>query len=231
MVARSKGLAEYRIYGLELDLDDGLLPEIVKKGLSKGWYERDEVEIIQSSLEPGDRVLELGAGLGVTAMAAAGIVGAEAVRTYEANLTLIPSLRANTKRNGLDIVVENKVLLPGIDARREQGVLLDVGGDFWSSSVIARADAEGRKLMKVPTGGIEDELARHGANVLIMDIEGLEVDIIERAQLDLVRKLIFEIHYGKAGRDRTDDAIFSLVRKGFRIDFERARRGVILMTR
>ena len=77
-------MTAYRIYGLALDLDDRGLPEPVKRGLVKGWYERDEVEIIRACLQPGDRVLELGAGLGVTAMVAAGIVGADAVKAFEA---------------------------------------------------------------------------------------------------------------------------------------------------
>lgn len=222
-------MASYRIYGLELDLDDRALPEPVKRGLVKGWYERDEVEIIRTCLKPGDRVLELGAGLGVTTMIAAGIVGAGAIKAFEANPAMIPVFEKNAADNGFVIAIENRVLYPRASADRHASVLVDISGHFWGASILDAGSPE--TSVEAPTGVIEEELAAHQANVLLMDIEGLEVEILEKADLSSVEKLIFEIHYARAGRARTDNSVLGLISQGFRIDFERSRRGVVFMDR
>jgi FkbM family methyltransferase len=222
-------LTIYRIHGLELELDDAMLPDIVRRALSRGWYERDEVEILRAALRPGDRVVELGAGLGVTSMVAAGTLGAEAVSSFEANPALLPVIRANAARNGFDLAVQNRVLLPSAAVVGRPMVTLDVGGAFWASSVVAKDTA--LRPVEVETGALEAELARHRASVLVMDIEGLEVEVLELADLSALRALVFEIHYDRAGRERTDAAVIGLLDRGFRLDFQRSSRGVLLAER
>ena len=82
-------------------------------------------------------------------------------------------------------------------------------------------------VAEVATQCLEDVIAAHKANVLVMDIEGLEVDILETARLDGIDKIIVEIHYDKVGRERTNKAIFDLARQAKRleIDLHRAYRG------
>ena len=127
------------------------------------------------------------------------------------------------------IAIENKVLYPKAAAGRRARVLVDVSGHFWGASVVG--DASPAKTVEAPTGVLEDEIAAHRANVLVMDIEGLEAEILEKADLSRIEKLVFEIHYAKAGRARTDAAILGLVGQGLRIDFERSSRGVLFMER
>ena len=49
----------YQIYGLELLLDDTLLPEAARRGFARGCRRTREVDLIRFALGPDDRVLEL----------------------------------------------------------------------------------------------------------------------------------------------------------------------------
>lgn len=219
----------FSLFGLELEVDDDQLSEPIQRGLTRGWYEVDEVGLIRHAVQPGDRVIDMGAGLGVTAMIAARIVGPEAVWAYEANPGLIPMLLRNFRRNNLDLAVENAVLLPRTQAEHKPAVKLNLGAEFWGSSVVPSEAAA--KVVDVPTQCLEDVIAAHRANVLVMDVEGLEVEILETAKLDAIDKIIVEIHYDKIGRKRTNRAIFSLAMQGLEVDLQRAYRGVLLITR
>jgi len=220
-------LARFSLFDLDLEVDDDQLSEPIQRGLSRGWYEVDEVGLIRHAVKPGDRVIDMGAGLGVTAMIAARIVGPDAVWAYEANPGLIAMLKTNIARNKLDVRVENAVLLPRSRAKTEPMIRLNLGAQFWASSVVSREQSA--KMVEVPTQCLEDAIAAHRANVLVMDIEGLEVEILETADLQGIEKIIVEIHYDKVGRERTNKAILGLARRGLEIDLARAYRGVLLI--
>ncbi len=220
----------YQLYGLEILLDDALLPEAAKRGLSRGWYEREEIDLIRAALGPGDRVLELGAGLGVTSMVAARKVGADCLVSFEANPLLLPIIRDNAQRNGLSLTVENRVLLPARQAATRQHVRFRATDDFWTGHVIPDSEACDDAI-RVPTADFDATLAAFGANAIIMDIEGFEIDLLEDSALEGVDKIIVEIHYDRAGRDRTDAAIMALLQRGYRLDLQRSARGVLLITR
>lgn len=220
-------MAVFNLFDLDLEVDDDQLSEPIQRGLTRGWYEVDEVMLIRHAVKPGDRVIDMGAGLGVTAMVAARIVGPEAVWAFEANPGLIPMLKRNVARNNLDLKVENAVLLPRQRAETERSVRLNLGAQFWASSVVSQDQST--KVVEVPTRCIEDTIAAHRANVLVMDIEGLEVEILETANLGGIEKIIVEIHYDKIGRERTNQAIFALAEQGLQIDLNRAYRGVLLI--
>jgi FkbM family methyltransferase len=230
-IVGSVALGSFNLFDLDIEVDDDQLSEPIQRGLTRGWYEVDEVGLIRHAVKPGDRVLDLGAGLGVTAMVAARIVGAEAVWAFEANPGLIGQLKRNLLRNGLELKVDNAVLLPRAQAATEPVIKLNLGSEFWGSSVLSGDGSKPGGVAEVPTQCLEDVIAAHRANVLVMDIEGLEVEILETARLDGIDKIIVEIHYDKVGRQRTNRAIFDLAREGLEIDLQRAYRGVLLLTR
>ena len=108
---------------------------------------------------------------------------------------------------------------------------LQVSDQFWGSTVVGELGARHAGTAEVATRCLEDVLAAHRANVLVMDIEGLEVDIMEEADLRAIEKMIVEIHYERTGRQRTNKAVFGLAAKGFEIDLKHSSRGVLLLTR
>src|SRR5689334_8525248 len=105
-------MTEFKVYGLTLDIPAAMLSPRIEKALNKGWYEKDEVEIMRARLGPGDRVVELGAGLGVTTLLCAETVGQGALTAFEANADLIPIITGNAARNRMMIDIRNEVLVP-----------------------------------------------------------------------------------------------------------------------
>lgn len=162
-------------------------------------------------------------------MTTARIVGAGALRSYEANPRLIDPLAANAARNGLDIRPINRVLLPFASWQRQPTITLAGAGEFWAVSALD--ENETSSSFEVETACLEDVIDEFRPNALVMDIEGLEVEILEQADLRSIEKIIVEIHYNKAGRRRTNAAVLGLLSRGFEIDFENTKNGVILATR
>ena len=88
-----------------------------------------------ASLQPGDRVLELGAGLGIVGAVTAKNAGPAAVLSFEANPELIPHIRALHRTNGLEDLIElrNAVLVAGPD--RSPTLPFNLHGSFLGSSL------------------------------------------------------------------------------------------------
>jgi len=69
------------------------------RGILNGNYESDERELLRVAVRSGDKVLEIGACLGLTGMLAARIVGEENVLCYEANPEVEWLIRKNYELN------------------------------------------------------------------------------------------------------------------------------------
>lgn len=61
------------------------VPTGMLRALRRGDYEQDECTVVQTTLRPDDRVLEVGAGIGVITALCCRIAGDGNVTVYEAN--------------------------------------------------------------------------------------------------------------------------------------------------
>ncbi len=195
-------------------------PAMVRVFLDES-YERKEREVIPRIVKSGDRVLEIGGGIGILAMKCAAIVGDESVLCIEADPRLVDLARANHQLNGVHVQIEQKVLLGASGERAAQPTVpFYVHEDFWESS-LARRD-ETQYEIKVPAESFEARLAEYRPTVLVIDIEGGEVELLEGSQLAGVRAIILETHYGAAGRQPVNRMIGRLYDRGFAIDLSRS---------
>jgi FkbM family methyltransferase len=204
----------------------------VKNALRKGGYERIERELAPKFLTPGDRVLELGTAIGVIAMTAARIVGAPNVRTYDANPEMIADAKANFARNGLGDI-DARV---GLCANRRQFVPgeaeFGIDVDFWASRATGGNEDGFVRRVSAPRFCLEDEIEAFGANVLICDIEGGEVELLNGADLSALRLLILETHYWAKGEAAIDAMMRELIlTSGLALHLEASARGVMALRR
>jgi FkbM family methyltransferase len=189
--------------GIKVPFVTDIVTPKIEKAMRNNRYEGGESQMLRSLLQPGDRVLELGAGVGLCSAIAAGIEGVERVVTVEANPALIPMILETHRLNGVTgVEVQNAVASAGTNE------LLDfyIRRDFWASSMEPDSRAY-EEIKQVPSADFNLLMTEIKPTVVLCDIEGGEFDIFTNPDLDLtgVRLLIIEFHekvYGAEGMAR-----------------------------
>lgn len=172
--------------------------------INAGKYEGQEIKGALALVKREDRVLELGAGLGVVGAVIAKTAKPEAMISFEANPNLIPHIQSLYDVNGLSerVILRNQVLLASAD--RPDTVDFHLGNSYLGSSLVQQAARKQRKIT-VETADFEDVRNTFKPTVLIMDIEGAELDFLEDADLTGIRGVVLEFHpalYGDNGMRR-----------------------------
>ncbi len=164
-------------------------------------YEWQEIRGALAVVKTGDTVLEIGIGLGVVGAVIAVNRAPQRIHAFEANPELIDTINALYSLNGLNdvISVRNEVLLTG-DALPKT-VPFFLNQSFLGSSLLGD-DKGNRRRVEVPTRSFDQTVSETGANVLIMDIEGGELELLRGADLTPFRAIVLEFHpetYGVEG--------------------------------
>lgn len=203
-------------------------PKIVEH-LMKGSYESGERNVIPHVFKPTDRILEVGGAIGAVTMAAADIVGQSNIVAFEANPALIEDAKRNFAMNGVNLRFENVVLKNRISWGGE-GEFADfhIHKEYWASSLVKIPGTI--KTVQVPTKCFETEARNFGANALICDIEGGEIELLEMADLTGFDKILMEIHYW-AGREKINRLMRKLIFDGFSVNFDHSFRSIVTLHR
>lgn len=187
--------------GIGLRISDAIHPDIVKD-IYKNRYEKGERELLKSTLCKGDIVLDIGAGIGQSAIIAAQTTSAK-VYAVEANPDLIPIIKENAALNGVDV----EVIYGAIGA--ESGFAdFYIEDKFFASSLAPSSSA---RKMEVPVIGIRDLLEKIRPNYLNMDVEGAEFDTLPLVKKSDVRCISVEIH----DDNKVNTLIKSMQQNGF----------------
>lgn len=219
------------IEGLLIDAEDPRL-ESARDLMRRGAYEARELRLAKQLLRPGQRVMELGTCTGFVAMHVARVVGAGNLVCYEANPDNVRIAERHFAANGLDVTVHHAVLAP----RRLIGPETPPTVPFYlSRSLVSSAlTPEGMRrfdTVEVARRCLEEEIARHRAQVLVIDIEGAEVELLSEGDLTGIEAIIMETHYRKAGVRATNVMIAKLIAQGFRLDLRASASEVVHLFR
>jgi FkbM family methyltransferase len=141
--------------------------------LAKGTYERHTRTLFRASLEPGLRVLDLGAHIGWYSLLAAAAVGPTgAVHAFEPDPGNCRFLRHNVALNGLSGIVQisSKAIADYSGSTR---FFADARNSLKSSSELASARAD---AIEVECTTIDDALpSAESIDVVKLDVEGAEL--------------------------------------------------------
>lgn len=206
----------------------------LQQALDEGYYEARELNVLEVTLRPGDRVLEVGTAIGAMAMAAAAIIGPAAVVTFDANPAMVADAQRNFMANGLEAIGARVGVLRNRQrwVAGETAVEFFVSRDFWYSRLFASAtDADIIRVEQVPLRCLEDEIAAHAATVLVCDIEGGEADLLMGAELTGLRLIIMETHYWAGGRGRIDAMVRHVQAQGFNLNLELTAAHILVLDR
>lgn len=188
-------MAEFEIEGLRLEVPDSHLNDRIRAKLASGGYEGHEARAALMRLRAGQRVLELGSGIGYIACLCARVAGAENVTTVEANPDLLPVIAGNLARNGLDAVTVLHGAVGGMDGGAVP-LAFDAARSFWAGHIADEASAAER-VVEVPHLGLRDLMARVRPGLVIMDIEGAEAHLFDAPWPAHVRSVMMELHPGR----------------------------------
>lgn len=203
------------VNGIKLPIDRSILSPYMELTLAAGRYERRERELANRIIRNGDVVLELGAGLGFIGACLRRYSGAGKIISIEANPRLIPYIRRVHSLNGIEEVeVLHGVVVP--DRGAPATIPFYCRRDFWASSLDGTTPFE--REVEVTSFVLSDILANHQPDVLVMDIEGGELELLAAPDLGTVRALVIETHPGAYGASGLGGLEANIARLGFRED-------------
>jgi FkbM family methyltransferase len=195
--------------GLTVICDPALVPRSVSTAIIKGSYERPERELARAAIRSGDRVVEVGSGVGIVGLLCNRLAGPGNVLSFEASAALEGIIRANFALNGLEPRLRLRAVTSDgapISFFRDDNVI--------SSSVFDRG-LNATKVF-VESDPLDRVLAEERADVLVMDVEGAEIDLLTRANLISLREIIVELHPHIVGEAAVEAMIVSICAQGFR---------------
>lgn len=183
--------------------------------INKARYEGDEIAGATSVVTELDRVMEMGSGLGIVGAVTAANCKPEKVLSFEANPNLIPHIQALYDLNELTnrISVRNEVVISGPD--RPEHIEFHIAKSFLGSS-LAAGKRGAKEAIKVPTTSFDAVRDAFKPTVLIMDIEGGELDFLRHADLNGIRAIVIEFHPGVYGVEGLRECKDVLKKAGFR---------------
>lgn len=182
--------------GVKIPIDDSVMSDHMKSVIADGKYEKQEASQIPRIVQDGERVVELGAGVGFIGTLVWLTGKAASIDLYEANPKLVPVIEKTRTINGAAFQIHNKVVTskPG-----EATLPFYVRQNFWASSLAPEPYGYLDKV-DVPTISFADMLALHQPTMLVVDIEGGELQLFDSVALGTVKKVYIELHQKVIGR-------------------------------
>jgi FkbM family methyltransferase len=185
---------EFLVGDIVLEAPNPVVSRSVRKSLRKNDYERAEAYLVRRLVRPGDAVLDLGSGLGLTCIIAARASRGGRIVGYEANPVIAPLAEKNVRRNGVQAEIRNR----GI-GRWKGACEFHLRRSFTASSAIP---SKRSKAIHIQTDAFQDVVNEIQPAVIVCDIEGIEGNLFVSVNLQSVRRLILEVHpqlIGEAG--------------------------------
>lgn len=177
--------------GILIPIVPQLFSEPIAESVRAGHYESHEVAMLDALIQPGEVILEVGAGCGFISSYCAKNPHTRAVHCVEANPNLIDVIKLTHELNDVDVTVYHELL-----AKQDGEADFYLHADFWASGTHSFLG----KPVKVRTTPFQRRLAAVRPTMLIIDIEGGEESLFEDVDLNGVKKIMVELHQPTIGR-------------------------------
>jgi len=189
---------------------DLLIPEI-RNAICSGGYSADMISHLSEAVQPGDRVLVIGAGLGVVSSLIAKIPGVERVIAVEADPAVIPYLeRVHALNDVSSVETVNAVLTDNRTGR----VQFFSRQDTRSSSLLPE-DGEWEQVMRVPCMDLNLILAEEKISLIVCEIPTATAQLLECAELGLVERILVDSGDAQSKSSEASNVNDLLTERGF----------------
>jgi FkbM family methyltransferase len=190
---------------------DPRLPAELLYYLALADYEQSGLEVAWQYVAPGERVMELGAGIGVTGCALARASGLPPI-LVEPNPVLWDHIEQNFKANRFGLHLIKGAAVPS--SYSQSVVDFHVGENYWWSSL---KPVDSCHRIEAPALTLSTLLNEHRPDVLSIDIEGAEDSFLEETLPDFVRKIFIKIHTPALGTRAACSVVTWLTANAFRL--------------
>ena len=175
----------------------------------------------------GDKVLEIGAGIGFISTLLARMQKVSKVIAYEANPGLMPFMADLHDLNGVNrIDRRNAVLTNDGDASKT----FYLRHDFWMGS-LAEGPNPYSATVEVPTDPLNDVLRDEEITLIVCDIEGAEAFLFDDVDLAGVTRVYLELHDHVTGLKGVQSLFSAMNARGFAYDPRASSRSIVLFRR
>lgn len=188
-------------------------------------YEGQEIEGSLHVVGSNDTVLEIGAGIGLVGAVIAHNAKPKAIHSFEANPELMEAINALYALNDLHdrISVTNQVLISAED--RPETLQFHIRNSYLGSSLLNPGNRPSN-VVDVPTASFSQVCEQIQPTVLVMDIEGGELELLRHADLAPFRAIVLEFHPEAYGVDGMRECKTLLTEAGFERVAEKSTRTV-----
>ena len=210
--------------GVTFPLDPSVVTPAIRAAILSGRFEAEEASQIPRIVRPGDRVLEIGAGIGFISTLLSRQPRVSAVIAVEANPHLIDYMARVHALNGVRKVRRLNAVLTN-EARRSATFYLR--RDFWMGSLAAGPNPY-LATVEVPTMNLDRLLREEAIDLVVCDVEGAETVLFRGADLAGVDRIFLELHDHVTGLSGVRGLFATLAGQGFVYDPRHSLGSVVL---
>lgn len=215
------------ISGVIIPPDPTIITPLIRQAMLDGRFEAEEASQIPAIVRPGDRVLEIGAGIGFISTLLARERRVSRVLAVEAN----PHLLAYMGRlHGVNHVRKVRRLNAVLTNEPVESATFYLRRDFWMGS-LAPAPNPYYDTVDVPTFSLDRLLRDEAINLIVCDVEGAEEALFDGADLGCVDRIYLETHDHVTGLSGIRRLFATMAEQGFVYDPRHSLGSVVFFQR
>ncbi len=212
---------------VRIPFDPRIITPPIEQAILDNLFEAEEAAQIPYIVEPGDTVLDIGAGIGFISTILARQNGVKKVISVEANPDLLPFMEALHNLNNIHNIERLNVILtnentPEMTFFKRQ--------DFWMGSLMEGPNPFESKV-DVITQNFNSFLKTNEVDLIVCDIEGAETMIFADADLSGVDRIYLELHDHITGLCGVKSVFDQLSAQGFAFDPRYSSGAIVLFRR
>ncbi len=217
----------YETHGVLIPVAPEIITPAIENAIIAGAFEAEEALELPHIVEPGDRVLEIGAGIGFISTLLDRHSSVDKVIAVEANPNLMGYMERLHHVNGVKKVERRNAVLTNepIDA-----MTFYLRQDFWMGSLAAGPNPY-QATVSVPTESLNDLIKDEEISLIVCDIEGAESFLFEDADLSNVTRIYLELHDHVTGLKGVQKLFRALELKNFTYDPRHSSKSIVLFRR
>lgn len=213
--------------GVKIPPDPAVITGVIRKAILDGRFEAEESSQIPHIVRPGDRVLEIGAGIGFISTLLSRQPRVARVIAVEANPNLIAYMERLHDMNHVRKVRRINAVLTNEDRATATFYLRR---DFWMGSLSPEPNAF-CGTVEVATMHLDKLIRDEAVDLIVCDVEGAETVLFQGADLSGVDRIFLEMHDHVTGLSGVRHLFATLADHGFVYDPRHSLGSVVLFQR